>query len=102
MFVFRTGLRQRNPLLRLIGGVLGLLAVLGVLALGMFAFVALFVGGTLWFLVHVLLGKRQPARRPRASAADNGVIDGEFVVVHADEARMRAGQTVIPVDPRVP
>ena len=47
MFVFRSTIRPRNPLLRLLGGILGFLAVLAVLALGLFAFAALVVGGAI-------------------------------------------------------
>ena len=38
MFVFQSNLRPRNPLLRLLGGILGLFAVIGVLAIGFLAF----------------------------------------------------------------
>ena len=81
MFVFQTGSRPRNPLLRLVGSILGLFVVLGVIALGFFAFVALLAGGALWLLIRAFRG--QPgSKRPKATAsAQPGVIDGEFTVV---------------------
>lgn len=85
MFVFQSSLRPRNPLVRLIGGVLGLFAVIGLLAIGFFAFIALIVGGAIWYLIHLLRAKRKPAspRQPRPSASD--IIDGEFSVVSSDD-----------------
>jgi hypothetical protein len=93
MFVFQTGLRTRNPLLRLVGSLLGLLAVLGVLALGLFAFAAFVVVGAVWLLIGSLRAK---ARRPASAAApsaDNGVIDGEFTVVRESDRRAVIGHS---------
>lgn len=81
MFVFRSAIRPRNPLLRLLGGILGFLAVLAVLALGMFAFAALVVGGAIWFVVNQLRGTRPPAPGQAARSKDGDVIDGEFSIV---------------------
>jgi hypothetical protein len=84
MFVIQSGLRPRNPVARLIGWVLGLLAVLGVLALGFFAFIAILVVGAAWMLVNALRGNKRPSARPAPRAANeagNGIIDGEFVVL---------------------
>lgn len=81
MFVFRSSLRPRNPLLRLIGGVLGLLAVIGLLAIGFFAFIALMVGGAIWYLIHLLRAKRKPAPPDQSARAASDIIDGEFNVV---------------------
>lgn len=92
MFVFRSSLRPRNPLARLIGSLLGLLVVLGVLAIGMFAFAALLVGGALWLLWSTLRGKRAPAPRAAPAPAEDGVIDGEFTVVRHSERHVRIGQ----------
>ena len=49
MFVFQSSLRPRNPVVRLIGGVLGLIVVLGLVVFGFFAFVALFIVGSTWY-----------------------------------------------------
>lgn len=81
MFVFRSAIRPRNPLLRLLGGILGFLAVLAVLALGMFAFAALVVGGAIWFVVNQLRGTRRPAQGQAAHSQNGDVIDGEFSIV---------------------
>lgn len=94
MFVFQSSVRPRNPLVRLIGSILGLLAVLGLLAIGAFAFAALLVGGALWLLWSALRGKRGPVSRPAPATAESGVIDGEFTVVrNADRpARIEQGK----------
>lgn len=81
MFVFQTGSRPRNPLLRLLGSILGLFVVLGVLALGFFAFVALLAGGALWMLVRAFRGQSRSGRPKPTASTEPGVIDGEFTVV---------------------
>jgi hypothetical protein len=81
MFVFQTGLRTRNPLLRLVGSLLGLLAVLAVLALGMFAFAAFVIVGAVWLLIGSLRGKTRRPPSAGSPVADKDVIDGEFTVV---------------------
>lgn len=84
MFVIQSGLRPRNPLARLIGWILGLFAVLGVLALGFFAFVAILVIGAVWMLVNALRSKQKPPARPAQhsnGAPDSGIIDGEYIVI---------------------
>ncbi len=93
MFVFQSSLRPRNPLVRLIGGVIGLLAVLGVLAIGFIAFLALMVGGAIWYLIHLLRSKRRPASPRRAAPAASDIIDGEFSVVRDEDqpARIKLG-----------
>jgi hypothetical protein len=87
MFVFQTGLRPRNPVLRLIGSILGLFVVLGVLALGFFAFLALLAGGALWMLVRMLRGATRPRAAKPATTGESGIIDGEFTVVRDAPAR---------------
>lgn len=85
MFVIQSGLRPRNPIARLLGWILGLFAVLGVLALGFFAFVAIAVVGAIWMLVNALRGnpksRVRSAQRANDAPADKGIIDGEFIVV---------------------
>lgn len=83
MFHARFGPRLRHPLVRLLGGILGIVAVLGVLMLGLFAFAALLIGGALWMLFNALRRPRAAApRTAQAPAADKpGVIDGEFTVL---------------------
>ena len=77
--------RPRHPLARLAMSALGVIAVLLFLALGMFAMVALAIGGALLLLVNAL---RLPLRpHPQTSAAATpappppDVIEGEFKVV---------------------
>ncbi len=82
MIQFRTSVR--NPLARLVVGVLTVLAVAAVFALGVFALAALVVGGALLWLYRSVRG---PARATPAGAAAKppppGIIDGEFTVVSA-------------------
>ena len=94
MFVIQSGLRPRNPIARLIGWILGLFAVLGVLALGFFAFIAILVVGAVWMLVNTLRGNKRPPARPAPRAAntpENGIIDGEFIVVSESSKEQGAG-----------
>ncbi len=72
--------RPRNPLARLLGGLLGILAVAAVLALGLVALAALVTGGALYWLYRAL----RPPRKGAASASAApvpGIIDGEFRVI---------------------
>lgn len=86
--MFHAPFRPRNPLARLIGGILGILAVAGVLALGVFALAALVIGGGLFWLFSTLRHSARrttaaPAPAPGASAPAPGIIDGEFTVIRA-------------------
>jgi hypothetical protein len=72
----------RNPLARLAGGILALLAVAAVLVLGVFALAAFVVGGSLMWLYRALRAPARPAPAA-AEAPPPGVIDGEFTVVSA-------------------
>ena len=72
--------RPRNPLARLLGGVLGILAVAAVLTLGLFALAALIVGGGMLWLYRALRKPRRVAPPP-ASPPPPGIIDGEFIVI---------------------
>ena len=91
MFVFQSNLRPRNPLVRLIGGILGLIVVVGLIAVGFFAFVALFIGGAIWYGIHLLRSKRPGRDRSqrKATKTEDGVIDGEFTVVVDSGRRIR-------------
>jgi len=80
--------RLRHPLVRLLGGILGLLVVLALLALGVFAIAALVLGGIVLMIVNALRG----ARKVRMNSAHTdpprtGIIDGEFTVVRHDTPR---------------
>jgi hypothetical protein len=84
-------LRSRHPLARLVAGVLSIVAVLALLALGTFVLVALLVGGALLLIVNAF----RSASRPRADAppapapAPPGVIEGEFTVVGGERVVTR-------------
>lgn len=92
MFVFQSSLRPRNPLARLVGGLLGLIVVLGLVVFGFFAFVALFIGGGIWYLIHTLRAKRPSHSQPKAAKPEEGVIDGEFTVVSNTDRHVRIEQ----------
>lgn len=92
MFVFHSSLRPRNPLARLIGGTLGLIVVLGLVVFGFFALVALFIGGSIWYLVHILRAKRPVHAQSKPAKPEEGVIDGEFTVVASADRHERIGQ----------
>lgn len=85
-------LRPRHPLARLLAGVLSIVAVLALVALGTFVLAALVVGGALLLLVNAF----RNARRPRAAAAPAGapppppgIIEGEFTVVDGEHVATR-------------
>ena len=82
---------RRHPLARLLSGVVGVLAVLTLVALGMFAAAALLVGGALFLLVNALRGARPRAAAAAATAPPppTGIIEGEFTVVD-EPARTRS------------
>jgi len=83
-------LRSRHPLVRLLTGLAGLLAVALVLALGLFALVALAIGGAAWLLVNAVRASTRPAPASAGKApapAAPGVIEGDFTVVSARPPR---------------
>ena len=94
MFVFQSSLRPRNPLLRLIGAILGMLAVIGAIAIGFFAFIALMIGAAIWYLIHLLRAKVKPAPQRRATPAASDIIDGEFSVVRGHGPQTRIEQEI--------
>ncbi|NCT67716.1 MAG: hypothetical protein GXC76_08735 [Rhodanobacteraceae bacterium] len=72
--------RPRHPLARLAIALLGVIAVAGLLTLGVFALAAFVLGGALFALVNAL----RQALRPRAATSPPppaGIIEGEFTVV---------------------
>ncbi|HNR92581.1 MAG TPA: hypothetical protein PKO41_09165 [Dokdonella sp.] len=78
--------RPRHPLARLLAGVLALLALAAVIALGVFALAALIVGGLLWWGINAV---RRTFGAPPApvQSATSEVIDGEFTVVQVRPQR---------------
>ena len=78
--------RTRHPLARLLAIVIGAVALVAVLAFGLFAAVALIIGGSIVLLVN---GMRQPRSATASTASPPpppGVIEGEFKVVHDSRA----------------
>lgn len=74
----------RHPLMRLIAAVIGAFALVAILALGMFAFMALVAGAAVWWLVRSFWPARvtrEPIPGHRPTNAPPGVIEGEFTVV---------------------
>lgn len=82
-------LRPRHPLVRLIAGLVGAAALLLLIALGVFAMIAIAIGGLVFMLVNALRSPQRPiAAAPTARAPQPGVIDGEFTVISGtDRAR---------------
>jgi hypothetical protein len=88
---FRT-FRPRHPLARIAMAVLGVIAVLVLVTLGLFAVAALAIGGGVFLLVSALRGTLRPAAPAQASPqqaqrARSGVIEGEYTVVESAPAR---------------
>jgi fatty acid desaturase len=85
MFRWNFHSRARHPLARLLAAVVGAVALLVLLAFGVFAAAALIVGGAVVLLVKAL---RAPQATPTAERpAPDGVIEGEFRVVHDASVR---------------
>lgn len=78
----------RSPLMRLISVVVGALMLLALIALGMFAFLALVIGGAVFMLVRSMRKPRVAVSPDSAAAsrpANLNVIDGEFTVIEHRE-----------------
>jgi hypothetical protein len=89
MIRWRFHSRARHPLARLLAVVVGAAALVVVVAFGLFAAVALLVGGAIVLLVKSLSRPSPNVAPPRPRpAAAGGVIEGEFKVI--DDARPRA------------
>ena len=82
---FRT-LQSRHPLARFFVGALGVVAVLLVITLGMFALAALAIGGFAFVVINALRGATRSAAQPAKTPPPPAVIEGEFRVV-SDPAR---------------
>jgi hypothetical protein len=76
-------LRNRHPLARLALGLLGALAALLLVALGLAVLVALAIGGGALLLFNAWRPKRSGPKRAASAAPPppRGVIEGEFEVV---------------------
>ncbi len=83
--------RPRHPLARLAFALLGLVLVVALLALSLFAVAALAIGGGLFLLVGAVRrmlkpnADAQPAARAAATAP--GIIEGEYTVVETTSTR---------------
>jgi hypothetical protein len=87
-FMFRWNFhsRTRHPLARLLGFVIGAAALLVLLTFGLFAAVALIIGGAIVVQVKSFRAPQGVAPAPARPRAD-GVIEGEFTVVHPAQER---------------
>lgn len=73
--------RPRHPLARLAFALLGLVLVVALLALSLFAVAALAIGGGLFLLVGAVRRMLKP------NAAAPGIIEGEYTVVETTSTR---------------
>ncbi len=79
-------IRSRNPLARVLVGVIGLVVFALLLAIGVFALAAMVIGAGIFMLVRSLRSAAVPAASAGQPASPPpGVIEGEFTVV-ADSA----------------
>ena len=84
MLYWRWFNRPRHPLLRLLLGGLGAIALVGILTLGFFALLAFAFIGTIVALTRALARSHVStvgAQQPHPAADHPRVIEGEFVVV---------------------
>ncbi len=88
MFRWNFYSRARHPLIRLLAAVLGAAALLVLLAFGLFAAVALVVGGAVVVLIKALRTPEPPASARPAPTPDR-VIEGEFTVTREAQARQQ-------------
>lgn len=89
--MFRWSFRSRHPLARLLAGVVGVTALLGLITFGLFAAAALVVGGAIVVLVKALRASAGAAPHGAAStrpaATSERVIEGEFRVTREPHPR---------------
>ena len=78
--------RTRHPLARLLAILIGAVALVAVLAFGLFAAVALIIGGSIVVLVNAMRQPRAASASPASPPPPPGVIEGEFKVVHDSRA----------------
>ena len=76
----------RHPLARLLAILIGAIALVAVLAFGLFAAVALIIGGSIVLLVNAMRQPRSATASPASPPPPPGVIEGEFKVVHDSRA----------------
>lgn len=76
----------RHPLARMLAGVVGALALLALIAFGVFALAALVVGGMIFMMINALRGpgSRRPSAAPHR-AHDADIIEGQFTVISNDD-----------------
>lgn len=73
--------RSPHPLLRVLGTVLGVAALIALLAFGAFALLLALLVVSIAFVARQVMRPRVAAGTPPASAPPPGVIEGEFVIV---------------------
>lgn len=90
MFYWRWFNRPRHPLMRAFLAAIGAVLLVGVLVFGFFALVAFALIGSIVAIVRAISRASAGASRAPAAAgaADPRVIEGEFVVLRGDTARL--------------
>ena len=86
MFHWRWINRPKNPLLRIVLGVLAIVFVAGIVVLGFFALHAFAIIGVIVAIVRALTRPHAPAA---TRVSDPRVIEGEYVVVRNDPAALK-------------
>jgi hypothetical protein len=91
--MFHAGLRlvkSRHPLARFVAALIAIVLVAALVAVGVFAFAVLVIGGALFALARALRAASHPAAATPHAPAPPGVIEGEFTVVADGPAHKRA------------
>lgn len=82
-------LKSRHPLARFAAMVLALVAVMALIAIGVFAIAVLALGGVVFALIRALRSAGGPTGRAGAAPSPApGVIEGEFSVVNDARGRV--------------
>lgn len=80
--------QPRNPLARVFTAIVGALALLALIAFGVFALAALVVGGIVFMVINALRAPVTRRRAPDPFAAqrqqDPDIIEGEFTVIESE------------------
>lgn len=88
--------QPRNPLARVLTAVVGALALLALIAFGVFALAALVVGGMVFMVINALRGPATRRSAPGPFEAqrqqDPDILEGEFTVISDERKAERQRQ----------